>query len=80
MSRVQKVGESRKMVTHRWKYIGETDKAKIFVDYRASTTKIETFKYTYFHKGIYPFHNPDYTKKYRKPKLPIYFKIIMTST
>ena len=55
-----------KMVSHRWKYIGETDKATIHVDYRTNTTKIETLKYIYYHKGIYPFHNPDYTRKYKK--------------
>lgn len=54
------------MVTHKWKYIGKTNNSKIFVDYRHDITKIETIKYVYYHDGIYPYHNPDFKKRYKK--------------
>ena len=47
-----------------WKFVGETPYATIFVNYTKKKTKVVTFKYTYYHDGIYPYHNPDYHKKF----------------
>ena len=51
---------------NRWKYITKTDYATVYVDYGHRMTKMETLKYTYYHNGIYPVHNPEYTKRLRK--------------
>lgn len=51
---------------HNWKYVGETKFAKIWIDHKANITKIETIKYIYYHKGLYPFQNPDPVKKIKK--------------
>lgn len=56
------------MVKHRWKFVGETKYAKVYVDHSFNMTKIETFKYIYYHDGIYPYHNPDYNRKFRRGK------------
>lgn len=54
------------MVRYRWRYVGKTDKATIFVDYNQRKTKIVTFKNTYIHNGIYPFHDYDKRRRYHK--------------
>lgn len=53
------------MVRHRWKYVGATDKARIYVDTSAKKTKIITAQYTYIHNGIYPFHDYDGRRRFR---------------
>jgi len=52
------------MTRHNWTHIGKTLQSDIWVDYRARKTKITTPKYIYVHDGIYPYHEPMYTKKY----------------
>lgn len=54
------------MVRHRWKKVGETQYANIYVDYNKKKTKIVTSKFTYIHEGVYPFHNYDSVKRYRR--------------
>jgi hypothetical protein len=54
------------MVSNRWKYVGKTEYATIYIDYKSKTTKIVTNKHIYFHNGIYPSHNPDYTRRFKK--------------
>lgn len=52
------------MVTYRWKYIGSTEYSRVFVDHRLKMTKVEGKRFIYYHKGIYPFHNPEYTRRF----------------
>ena len=54
------------MVRHNWKKVGTTQYANIYVDYARKKTKIETTKYVYVHEGVYPFHNYDAVKRYKK--------------
>lgn len=54
------------MVSHRWKFIGKTENATIFVDYRLNMTKIKAKQGTYYHDGIYPFHNPVAKRRFRR--------------
>lgn len=54
------------MVTNRWKFIGKTNNAEIFVDYGQRKTKIVTNGWVYIHNGIYPFHNYDSTRRFKR--------------
>lgn len=44
---------------HRWKFIGQTKYAKIYVDYRNNKTRIVGRTLEYIHDGIYPYHDPE---------------------
>lgn len=51
---------------HRWKYVGRTRNANVYVDYSQRKTKIVTEQYEYIHDGIYPFHDYDNRRRYRR--------------
>lgn len=53
------------MVRHNWKIIGQTGKAKIYVDYNKKKTKIISNKKVYIHQGIYPFHNYEPIRRFK---------------
>jgi hypothetical protein len=54
------------MVNYRWRFSGKTEHAMIYVDYNRKMTKIVGKDYIYYHKGLFPFHRPEYTKRYRR--------------
>ena len=54
------------MVKNNWKWAGESDYATVYVDYRKRKTKVVTRKNIYIHEGVYPFHNPDYSRRMKR--------------
>jgi hypothetical protein len=49
-----------------YKLVGKSEYAIIYVDYDKNLTKIVGNKYIYLHKGIYPYHNPEYIRRYKR--------------
>lgn len=52
------------MTRHRWVHIGSTGLSDIFVDYSKRKTKVVSNRYIYIHDGIYPYHDPDYSRRF----------------
>lgn len=50
---------------HNWKYIKNTGKAQVYIDYRLRKTKVITKKWTYIHNGIYPDQEYENIRRYK---------------
>lgn len=54
------------MTMHNWKFYQKSRNSVIYVDFQKQKTKIVGSKFIYIYDGIFPYIDPEWTKRYKK--------------